>query len=53
MYLSLNFVRNKQLFEIKFYFDRAVLEYEENKMNDKIELPEEIKFCKAKQNVLR
>ena len=51
-YTSLNFVRNKQLFEIKFYDDKTILEYEENKLNNDLIIPEEINVCKEKKKVL-
>lgn len=50
-YQSLNFIRNKQLFEIKFYDDHTVLEYEENKLNEKVVFPDEIKFDNNKRYV--
>ena len=52
-YKSLNFIRNMQPFEIKFYNNRTVLEYEENKSNKEFILPSEINLCKQKKNVLR
>lgn len=51
-YKSLNFVRDKQLFEVKFYDDKTILEYEENKFNREIILPPEIN-CNVKKKVLR
>ena len=51
-YKSLSFVRDKQLFEIKFFNDKTILEYEENKLNEELVLPSEIN-CKVKEKVLR
>ena len=47
-YNQLSFIRNKQLFEIKFYDDTTVLEYEENKLNEKLVLPEGLSILKEK-----
>ena len=34
-YKQLSFIKNKQLFDIKFYNNKTILEYEENKMKDR------------------
>ena len=45
-YEDLTFIENRQEYKIKFYDDRVMLEYEENKLNDEFVLPQVIKINK-------
>ena len=47
-YNQLSFIKDKQLFEIKFYDDITLLEYEENKLNEKLVLPDGLNIIKEK-----
>ena len=47
-YNQLSFIINKQLFEIKFYDDETILEYEENKLNEKLVVPRGLNIIKEK-----
>ena len=51
-YKELTFIENRQEYKIKFYDDKVMLEYEENKLNDEFVLPEIIKTTKNK-NLLK
>lgn len=43
-YKQLSFIENRQVYDVKFYKDNVVLEYEENLLNDRLILPECIKI---------
>ena len=43
-YKQLSFVKNRQVYDIKFYNDKTLLEYEENLLNEKFILPEPLKI---------
>lgn len=45
-YEELTFIENRQEYKIKFYEDKTILEYEENKLNNEFILPEVIKTTK-------
>lgn len=38
-YKQLSFIENRQEYNVKFYNDKTILEYEENKLNEKFVLP--------------
>jgi len=48
IYKQLSFVKDRQLYEIKFLKNATILEYEENKLNEKLVLPNNLKIVKEK-----
>jgi len=47
-YEELTFIKNRQEYRIKFYEDKSILEYEENKLNKEFLLPENVKTAPSK-----
>lgn len=52
-YNQLSFIENKQEYIIKFYDNDTILEYEENKLNDKFIVPAGIKFKEPEKQLLK
>ena len=43
-YIQLSFIKERQAYDIKFYTDKTILEYEENVLNEEFVLPKPIKI---------
>ena len=52
-YNQLSLIENRQLLEFKFYDDYSILEYEENKLNNELILPNNVKINNNKELLKR